>query len=76
MRKHIFEFYNHRVTVAFVDSPPTMYNGIGMEFQDDRVTVVDAPCSVPLVIVNAFEFMLDNNVHRLDMDGTEIRRIT
>jgi len=76
VRKHIFEFYNHRVTVGFNESPGIQVNGIGMEIPDDRIWIYESSCSVPLAIVNGFEFMLDNNVRMLSMDGTEIRRIT
>lgn len=35
---------------------------------------VTAPCSIPLTIANAFDYMVENGVHTLVVDGVEIRR--
>jgi len=67
-RQHVFEFYNHRVTIDY---------DFNFEMNErPSIEIVDGPYSVPLSITNGFEFMLENNVRVLVMDGTEIRRIT
>jgi hypothetical protein len=65
-REYEFEFYGHRTVV-------THDKTVGDD--SDAIAITQAPCSVPLVIVNAFEFMLENGVHDLVVDGTAVRRV-
>lgn len=49
----------------------------GHEIVHDTVhdeTFIEAPCSVPLTVANAFDFMIENCVKTLVVDGVEIRR--
>lgn len=54
-----------------------MFTFHGHEITHERVhdeTFIEAPCSVPLTIANAIDFMIENGVQTLVVDGVEIRR--
>ena len=60
MTERRFTFLGHEIVVD--------------ELYEDPYSRVTGPCSVPLTIANAFDFMIENGCNNLVVDGVEIRR--